>query len=150
MLPAEAREDAAEAVRDALLLQADGSPLDNDKLLGLLRPTELVKLGLEIRQRVLPNLSENVRSISENVSRDESPHDAFSDLTSYLDELDKLHARDDEALALIIGAREEIENEISEITSSRPEFEDGDFEAPSPRAIAERIVERSVFEDVDE
>lgn len=158
LLPDDLREDGALRLEAAVLNDLDVSFFDDDEMLQLLPPVRLINLGLALRAKVLPALSEKIDDITADADVDEDPEGHFTKLINVLDYVADSGVADGEAVTLIDQAREQVRRSV-EILEERKRERDNDddaidwsqFVSQKKEQVASPpdVSTRSVFDDVD-
>ncbi len=123
LLSNDLRADAAEMLESAIIDRADTSFLDEDDILALFRPLELVRLIFRIRDEVLPNFPDMATAISDDPELDIEPEENFEDLRSKLRTLTTFFEYDDAATEPLSGAEAAIERAIADVDIKKKEAE---------------------------
>jgi hypothetical protein len=165
LLPPELRAETEEDLERALFYEADSSFLDDDTILALMRPTQLLQLAARIRDELLREVPSIAAGIAENADLDQEPGDNFDDLRSSLHILQRLFRSDEAAKSLLASANAAIDFAVQQVEEEKKkklkDDKDDDWEwenyspgqstpvpteqpSPSPRTP------RSIFSDVDE
>ncbi|WP_052954632.1 hypothetical protein [Microvirga vignae] len=146
-LPEDARRVGVSMLRDALLDDCDATFLDDELNLSLFEPLELVRLGFQIRENLLPKLEGVVEEAADNVSYHEDAAEALSLLRDSLKALDRCFLFE-EGREAIDEAQSRIESFIEDRKNNPWAPEDDDYTvAPSPSSARGA---RSIFDDLHE
>jgi hypothetical protein len=112
LLPDRLRENGALQLETAALSDLDVSFFDDEKMLQLLPPMRLVKLGLALRANVLPAVSERIDDITADAELDEDPDAHLKKLINVLDHVAASGVADSGALTLIEEARKQMRRSV--------------------------------------
>lgn len=168
LLPDGLRHEAAGCLKTAALSYLDVSFFTDEKMLALISPLDLVGLGLAMRTSILPALEEKIDEIAADADLDVEPDSHFQNLLGALDFIEEIGVNlDEEAVKLIVEARDQVKREIhlleerkqerdeeteddtdwTHIVTQKKEEKEEDEEDPSqPEPVAKK---RSMFDDVD-
>jgi len=164
---------AADQLEGAILDDIDTSILENDEMLSIFTPTELLRLPTKIKDRMFDRIPSTVGTMAEEADLDSDPDSLFEDLESSLSSVLELFDGDTSVADLVNSAYEQIEEAREEFRQRRSEYfnapdEDWDWQNYSPgerpgrprpasreavRAITENEGPprpRSIFSDVDD
>lgn len=153
------RLEAADRMEWAARNELDVSFFEDENMLGLLSPLQLVRMGMELRTTVLPSLEDRIDEIAADADLDEEPDSHFVKLLDLLDRVEAIGV-DTDAVALIEEARDQVGSSVDKIEERKRERDEEDEsntdwthivtqkkeEAPVPPAPA---AARSIFDDID-
>jgi hypothetical protein len=153
------RLKAADALEHAVLVDFDVSFFDHPDLLALVPPLGLVKLGLALRTKMLPDLEDRIEEIADDADLDEEPHSHFKKLLTVIDCVEAIGI-DENAEVIIDNVRQRVERLIESIEGRKREREEEAAEESDWTHIVTQRREasqsqplatnRSIFDDVDE
>lgn len=174
LLPDEIHYEIKEYLKYRLFNEADTSFLDDDQILALFTPSELLKLPAQIRTETVENIISTASSIAEDPDLDREPQDNFEDVQSSVSSLEDLFKDDQAMLDALSGANDAIGEAIENVREQReerhrPQEASWDWEVDQndhyyrnkatttaktatigmPKGM-ERIGVRSIFSDVEE
>jgi hypothetical protein len=164
LLPRELCLETELRLESALLEYADASFLDHDDILALIKPTRLLRLAAQMRDRLLAEIPAMAKEVASNADLDIDPSDNFDDLRSTMTSLEELFADDEVAKHLLEAADNALNTETAKVAEKKKKRDEenateDDWEdvepgqssptanaesAPTPRAV------RSIFSDVDD
>ena len=153
------RLEAADRLEWAAKNELDASFFEDEDMLGLLSPLQLLKMGMELRTTVLPSLEDRIDEIAADADLGEEPDSHFLKLLDLLDRVEAIGV-DTYAADLIEEARDQVGSSVDEIEERKRERDEGDEsdtdwthivtqrkeEAPLPLAS---VATRSIFDDID-
>jgi hypothetical protein len=167
LLPADLRAQSEEELAQELLYNADASFLDDDTILALIRPTNLLHLAARIRDELLGQIPSMAAAIEEDADLEQDAADNFDDLRSSLRALRGLFRSDKTAEHLLGDADASIDSAIASIEDKKKKKEkdkdddDNDWNwenyapgqsltVPTVPPLPARKAPRSIFSDVDQ
>lgn len=145
------------------ILDLDFSFVDDEDVLGLIRPSPLFNLKDRLRRELLPSFPERVEDYVRQAEVETDPETHFQDLEQALDNLESsIFEGDLEALDAITEGREAISDAVRELEEQRKERERSkawDWEEPEESSVVRRAPSsqvapteggmRSMFDDMD-
>ncbi|WP_206018303.1 hypothetical protein [Roseovarius nitratireducens] len=157
LLPETLRLEAADRLETAVQDALDASFFEEDDMLGLLSPLQLLSMGMKLRTTVLPSLEDRIDEIEVDADLDDEPDSHFEKMLDLLNRVEAIGV-DADAADLIDEAREQVRRSVEVIEErkrERDEEEESDAdwthivtqkkeEAPVPPAAT-----RSRFDDID-
>jgi hypothetical protein len=151
------RESIANEIEQLVLDNFDISLLDDEDLLRLIAPSRLVALGVRLQADMLPNASERISEIAEDVDLNYESESVFERFSIGLDALENWPELPDDTQQFIRRAQRSVErarNEARERAERDQErrsdtWRDISSHEPRPAASKSAAAVRSVFEDVD-
>ncbi|MFG6565856.1 hypothetical protein ACGYLI_16690 [Sulfitobacter sp. 1A13421] len=150
------REEAADRLVSAVQDELDTSFFEEEDMLGLLSPLQLVGMGMGLRTTILPSLEDRIDEISSDADLDDEPDSHFVKLLDFLDRVEAIGV-DTEATALVEEARDQVGRSIDEIEERKRERDEEDESDTDWTHIVTREKEetvrphamRSTFDDID-
>lgn len=150
-LPDDVRADAAKKLEYAATEDLDISFLDEDDLLGLFQPKQLLGLAprlVGMLGEVIPN---RIAELAEQADPDQDIPDQFDQVRSFVDQLQEHLASDESTLSALQSLNDEIDEAIADVSKRKAPDEDyGSWPDVSPAKVAAAPKGRSTFSDVDE
>lgn len=165
LLSPELRQEASWQLQRAILEDADTSFLEDDTILSLMLPTELMKLPSRLRDKIVPVLSTQAEEAGNGADLDLDPEDNFTDVRSVICELESFFEEDEAAVELISEANYAIDEVMKDVEKRKRERDDekqsredwhwSDYAPAKATSIAQTQTSRSggsrsIFSDVDE
>ena len=150
-LPEDIRADAAERLEYAATEDLDISFLDEDDILGLFQPRQLLSLGTRLVGMLGEVIPSRIAELAEQADPDQDIPDQFDQVKSFVDQLQDHLAGDDSTLSTLQSLNEEIDEAIANVSNKKTPDEDyGSWPDVSPAKVAAAPKGRSTFSDVDE
>jgi hypothetical protein len=162
ILQSELRKDMAERLRSDLFDSCDTSFLNDDSILGLFEPRELLRLRKKVRDELLPRVPEIAKQTVEDADLDISAEDNFDYLRAALNRLEMLFIEDDSATDLLEDIESAIDDGTRAVKKKKDQADeearmddDWDWENLDQPNTSQPTMNfekghRSVFSDVDE
>ena len=148
LLPDEIVEDSVYRMRYRLFNQLDASFLEDNELLALFKPRELLEFAFEARQ-LLPKLSEHAERIEQDAADHYDAEMGFDDYRLTIDAFEKLFVDDREAPNLLDEAKGAMEAATERMKVKFPKpgrtWDGDDLEPDTPTSHRS---DRSIFSDV--
>lgn len=152
LLNEEVRSATITMLQDRALYSLDASFIEDEKILAMFRPSELMQLTAGLLAKLDSEISEKISECQENADPDSDIDSQFEEVTDFLDyirylvEADQFfESRHGELVDELERAKKDIESKKSN------EEEEGSFFNSVPRAVQRDQQDgRSVFSDVDE
>ena len=119
------REEAADRLVSAVQDELDTSFFEEEDMLGLLSPLQLVGMGMGMRTTILPSLEDRIDEIASDADLDDEPDSHFVKLLDFLDRVEAIGI-DSEAAALVEEARDQVGRSIDEIEERKRERDEED------------------------
>lgn len=151
LLPDSLREETAERLVTAILVENDGSFLDNDNILSIIFPSQLLRLSSQIKYDLLEELPSRIEAAARNADLDIEPDSNFSTFLELTQKLSQLFKKDDEVSSTIDEIDTRLQEAIEDVkerkTLTEREWEGDDI---VPATTIHQSRSRSVFSDVDD
>jgi hypothetical protein len=148
LLPSDVVENAVERMRYKLLDQLDASFLEDDELLALFKPRELLEFAFQAR-KLLPRLSDHAERIEGGATDHYDAEMGFDDYRLTMEAFEKLFADDGAAPELLDLAKYAMEEAIERMRVKFPKpnrtRDSDDLEPDIPMSHRS---DRSIFSDV--
>ncbi|MET3520958.1 hypothetical protein [Mesorhizobium abyssinicae] len=162
LLADDLRERDAMALEEAALNELDLSFLDSEEMLGLIPPQRLVRLGMELRTRKLPDIEDRILELAGEADLDEDPESHFEKIVDAINRLEDMEI-DPDGKVLIEDARTKIKASVKDLIERKEQRDSVDDDesdwthlvtnsatpASSPTKTSNSGA-RSIFEDVDQ
>jgi len=155
------QDRAAERLKEAALRDFDLSFFENDDILSLIPPQQVIALGIKLRSETLVEAPSRIANLAEEADLNEDPESHFENYSRCLDILEEFEELDTSTKTLIDEARQVMARAIEDITQ-RKEAEDkpdhaAEWSYMSPVAREQEVkavaiiapARRSIFDDVD-
>lgn len=153
------RQEAADRLELALQDGLDASFFEEEDMLSLLSSLRLVRMGMELRTKVLPSLEDRIDVITTDADLDDEPDSHFKKLLDLLDRMETIGV-DVDAVALIEEARVQVGRSIEEIEERKRERdEENESDTDWTHIVTQKKVDapvrltpaetRSTFDDID-
>ena len=155
------QDRTAERLKEAVLRDFDLSFFENDDILSLIPPQQVIVLGIKLRSEALVEAPSRMVNIAEEADLNEDPESHFENYSRGLDILGEFEELDVSTQTLIDEARRVMARAIEDITQ-RKEAEDkpdhaAEWSYMSPVAREQEVkavaivapARRSIFDDVD-
>ncbi|BCH19947.1 hypothetical protein MesoLjLa_67980 (plasmid) [Mesorhizobium sp. L-2-11] len=126
LLTDDLRESDAVALEDAALNELDLSFLDSEEMLALIPPQRLVRLGMGLRTRKLPDIEERIIEIADRADLDGDPESHFEKVIDAINRLEDMEI-DSNGKMLIEDARTKIKTSVKNLIE-RKEQRDNESE----------------------
>lgn len=150
-LPEEVRLEMAYELERKALYNLDASYLDNDDLLALFQPTQLLRLAAQLVSMLASVVPNRISEIEEDADPDSDIPDQFDQVTSFVEQLQEAFPSDEPIQETLQSLSGEIEAAIAKVSERKKPNEDiGVWSNVSPAKVAAAMKGRSVFSDVDE
>ncbi|WP_298183708.1 hypothetical protein [uncultured Pseudomonas sp.] len=150
-LPDEVRFLAEQELERIAVDDLDVSFLDEDDILGLIRPTRLVSLGAQLTGMLTDVIPSRIVEIAEEANPDQDVPDQFDQVRSFVDQLRELFVEDNSIQSTLKQLGEEIDEAVSEVSSRKtPDDDDESWFSVSPAKVDAVPRGRSTFSDVDD
>jgi hypothetical protein len=163
VLPKRVKWRISETLHEALVDDLDTSFLDDEDVLALMRPTVLLKILGELRDRLAEAVEAKAKAIVLEADLDVEPRENFDDLVRVINAIESSFGEDEFITESLGDARAEIERAIEEVQDRKDKHpssdDDWDWKDRSPATEALQAaaglqdkaeVVRSIFSDVDE
>jgi hypothetical protein len=156
LLPESLRDETSADLQSAIVDDGDTSFLRDNDILALIRPRELLRLPIMIRENVLGLLPAAADDIANEADLDIEPKENFADLRTDLKIYAELLSGDKTAATLLQRAEIAIDHKIADVAQARRENDRGleeddwDWKSSLPNESVAEKSSRSVFSDVDE
>ena len=151
LLPEAKRKSVVAAVRD-LAVNTPDSDFLADRFKPLFRGRELERILEDVREKLIPNLGEEIWTWRCNIDSDDDPEAYFDSFISALRSFSDAFAADPALTSLIDAALEEVDRVIEELKEERQTYDDDDDDISLAEAALNTPApaNRSVFDDVDQ
>ena len=153
-LPDDVREEVEYELMSSAIskYKLDVSFLDEDDVLALIRPIQLLSLGIQLVNVVNDVISERIEEIAEDADPDEDVDDQFEKVKFFVDKLSMSNWIDDTLENQLRSLDSEITEAITEVSKrKKPDEDEGSWLDVSPAKVAAATPKgRSTFSDVDE
>lgn len=152
VLDEEVRSATVTMLQDGALYSLDASFIQDDRILAMFRPSELMYLTAGLLAKLDSEISRKISDCRENADPESDIDSQFEEVSDFLDHLQYLVEANDvfeekhgELIAELEQAKKDVEAERSN------EEEEGSFYSSVPQAVQrEQHGGRSIFSDVDE
>lgn len=115
LLSEDLRDESASNLEAKALDDFDLSFVEDEDLLTLIPPRQILALGLKLRAKTLPNIEDIISNITEDIDLDEEPGSHFRHIWDGLRILENLTEVDEDEDALYKETRQAVESEVKEI-----------------------------------
>ena len=150
-LPEDIRLEMAHELERISLQDLDASFLDNDDILGLLQPTQLLRLGVQLVDALDSVVPDRISKIAEEADLDSDIPDQFDQVRSFVEQLQEAFSSDEMVQDKLQSLRGEIDDAIAEVSRKQNLDKDvGSWSDVSPAKVAASPKGRSIFSDIDE
>ena len=149
ILPEDKRRQVVSDIRELAVDIPDAGFL-NDNVRDLLTSEELAEIIERVRTVLLPDLDTQIDSWRQSYNGDHDPEDHFRELVGALQDYRREFAEDEEAIAQLDSALDEIEKIVEELRSELPPEPDSDDFYGGSLASEGEDASRSIFDDVDQ
>jgi hypothetical protein len=150
-LPEELRIDTAAKLEVAAREKLDVSFLEDEGLLGLFQPRQLIQLGSWLVHMLSDAIPSRIADLAEVADPDQDIPDQFDQVTAFIDTLQQHLDNDELSSATLRSLNEEVEAAIIEVSKRKsPDDDYGSWHAVPPAKVATALKGRSMFSDVDE
>lgn len=148
LLPEAKRKSAVAAIRD-LAVNTPDSDFLADRFKCLFRGRELERILEDVRQKLIPNLNEEIWAWRCNTESDDDPEMFFDSFVSALRAFSDVFVEDLTTTSAIDAALGEVDRVIKELKEEQETNDDDDLTYAEAPLNAPRNSTRSVFDDVD-
>jgi conflict system STAND superfamily ATPase len=148
LLPEEKRQRVVAAIRDLAVNTPDADFL-GEKFACLFHGDEMKDILREVRERLIPNLDEEICNWRSNIESDDDPETYFDSFVGALHMYADAFSEDGDATSKIRSAVIEVEEVINELESERETFEEDDSFPYGGGSNIGASSMRSIFDDVD-
>ena len=150
-LPEEIRSEVAYELERIALHDLDASFLDNEDILALLQPTQLLGLGVQLVAALASVVPDRITEIEEGADPDSDIPDQFDQVRSFVEQLQEALSSDKTVHDTLQSLRVEIDDAIEKVSKKKKPSEDvGSWSNISPAKVAAAPKGRSIFSDIDE
>jgi len=150
-LPQEIRLEVAYELERIALDDLDASFLDNDDILALLQPTQLLRLGVQLVAALASVVPDRISEIAEEADLDSDIRDQFDQVRSFVEQLQEALSSDKAVRDTLQSLCGEIDDAIEEVSKKKkPSEHVGVWSNISPAKVAAAPNGRSIFSDVDD
>lgn len=151
VLPYDLRVESAEKIEDGILVKYDSSVLDEDHILGLIPPTQLLSLSIRLRSIIFDNIPNYIDQITEEADQYIDPSDNFDEIKEFLDGVEELYEEDEDVQEILSEIHSQIDSSIEAIEENHEDSKvDWEGEDIKPKNILATKGNRSIFSDIDE
>jgi hypothetical protein len=148
LLPDDLREDAAFGLESALLNRLDGSFLDEDEILALFTPRQLLAVAAKLLEQMDETIANRIKETVSEADLDIEPEDNFEDVTSFLRAVEWAFPSDG-IEHRIVKIKQSVTSGIEKISEKRNERTDWGAPQVAPSKVSATVTGRSIFIDVD-
>jgi len=150
-LPEEIRLEVARELERIALQDLDASFLDNNDILGLLQPTQLLRLGVQLVETLNRVVPDRISEIAEEADLDFDVPDQFDQVRSFVEQLQEAFSSDEAVQDRLQSLRVDIGDAIAEVSKKQnPDKDIGSWSNISPAKVAAAPKGRSIFSDIDD
>lgn len=150
-LPDEVRFQTEKELERTAIDELDVSFLDEDDILGLIRPTRLLSLGAQLIGMLADVIPNRIAQIAEEADPDQDVPDQFESVRSFVDQLRESFVEEDPIQNTLKELGGRIDDAVSDVSSRKtPDDDDGNWFSVSPAKVDAAPKGRSTFSDVDE
>jgi hypothetical protein len=149
LLPEEKRCAVVAEIRELAVSTPDAG-FQDERYRGLFTEDEFRATLDDVRQKLIPQLDDEISNWRWNFCIEDDPDSHFDELVSALKEYRETFADDAEATKLIDDGLGSIERIVEELRSEQPQEPDSDDFRAASSGDGEQDGERSIFEDVDQ
>jgi hypothetical protein len=150
-LPEDIRLEVACELERIALHDLDASFLDNEDILALLQPTQLLRLGVQLVAALASVVPDRISEIAEEANPDSDIPDQFDQVRSFVEQLQEALSSDKAVHDTLQSVSREIDDAIEKVSKKKKPSEDiGSWSNISPAKVAAAPKGRSIFSDVDD
>ena len=154
LLDEEVRSATVTMLQEGALYSLDASFIQDDSILAMFRPSELMHLTAGLLAKLESEISQKILDCRERADPDSDIDSQFEEVTDFLDDVRYLVEADeafDERHGELTAELDQAKKDVEAEKSDEEEEEDGSFFSGVPHAVqSEQHGDRSVFSDVDE
>lgn len=150
-LPEAIRSEVAYELERIALHELDASFLDNEDILALLQPTQLLRLGVQLVAALASDVPDRISEIEDEANPDFDIPDQFDQVRSFVEQLQRAFSSDEAVQDTLQSLNIEIADAIEKVSKKKKPSEDvGSWANISPAKVAAAPKGRSIFSDIDE
>lgn len=150
-LPEEIRSEVADELERIALQELDASFLDDDDILALLQPTQLLRLGVQLVAALASVVPNRISEIEEDADPDSDIPDQFDQVRSFVKQVQEAFSNDKTVQDILQSTSSEIDDAIARVSEKqKPDKYVGSWSDISPAKVAAAPKGRSIFSDVDD
>jgi hypothetical protein len=151
LLDEDTRIETCEILKDAAINHLDVSFFDNEEVLKLFFPTELIRLTIRLLSILQDEIPTRIEELAENADPDSDIDDQFCDEVSFVRQMQLLTEDEQQIQDFIENLDIEIEIAKQKVAERKSDDESESFWGGVPSApAATTAISRSIFSDVDE
>lgn len=151
LLDEDIRVDTCEILENAAINNFDVSFLDNEEILELFRPSELIKLTVRLLSLLQDEIPARIEELAENADPDSDIDDQFYDEVSFVRQMQLLTENEQHIQEFIQKLDVEIDEAKQKISERKSDDETENFWRSVPATtVATTAINRSIFSDIDE
>lgn len=152
LLPEDLREEVAEELENALLINQDSTVLDNEDLLALFAPRQLLALSMKLYEDLVNGMPDRIESLVGDADLTIEPSDNFGELKYYVHSVESVLSDVGMFANVVAEVESAIDEGIAKVTQRKEEEnESTDWvgEDIAPKVVIAPANGRSIFSDVD-
>lgn len=149
LLPEDKRKKVVATIRDLAISTPDSDFLA-DRFRCIFRGKERAQIFRDVREKLIPNLSQEIWNWRGNIEADDDPESYFDSFTSALRTYRRAFKRERDITSKIDEALAQIEGVIDDLKYERQSSDDDDLSYAEAALNSEQRSTRSIFDDVDE
>jgi hypothetical protein len=145
------RQECAEKMEQEILVEFDYSILDEDQILALIPPTQLIALSVKLRLVLTDSLPEHIDQLTEDADLGIEPSDNFDETHGFIDAVEELFSEDGRVKRQLSKIRDQIETATETIEENRRQpQEEWCGDDVQPKKVTAIGGTRPIFSDVDD
>ncbi len=150
-LPEEIRFEMADKLERAALNDLDASFLSDDDILALLRPTQLIRLGVQLVATLDSVVSDRISELADEADPEFDIPNQFDQVRNFVEQLQEAFSDDATVQNMLDLLSGQIDDAIADVSNKKaPEEDVGFWSNISPAKVAAAPKGRSIFSDVDD
>ncbi|AJG22220.1 restriction endonuclease [Cupriavidus basilensis] len=151
MLNAEIRMDAAYELEASALNGFDASFLDDDEVLGLIPPSRVIRLTVQLLEQIEEAVPDRIAELAREVDPDSDVSDYFDDIRMYVEQLQNVFYSSSGIQDQLSALDKRIVDTVAEVSlRKKRDDEQGDWSNVSPARVTTALHGRSIFSDIDD